>query len=245
MEKILIIGATSAIATETARLFAQEGADIALLARDQGKLERLTEDLRVRRAHEVFPIFFDALDLDRHVGALKEAVDKLGYIDRALIAYGSLPNQSECQESWAKAQEALTINMISPLLLLTELGSYFESRGQGNITIISSVAGDRGRQSNYVYGTGKSALSTFTQGLRNRLAKVGVSVTTVKPGFVDTPMTGHLPKTKMFASAQAVGSRVHRAMKRGEDVVYTPIIWWPIMTVIKAIPEKIFKKLSL
>jgi decaprenylphospho-beta-D-erythro-pentofuranosid-2-ulose 2-reductase len=245
MERILIIGATSAIATETARLFAKGGAALALVARDQDKLERLTEDLRVRGAHDVYPITFDAAALDTHAAVLREAISKLGEIDKVLIAHGSLPDQAACEDSWDITANALAINLLSPLRFLTDLATYFEGRGSGNITVISSVAGDRGRKSNYVYGTSKAALSTFLGGLRNRLAKKGVTVTTIKPGFVDTPMTGHIPKTKLFASASAVGARVHKAMVRGEDVVYTPIIWLAIMTVITAIPERIFKKLSI
>jgi len=245
MEKIAIFGATSAIATETARLFAKEGATIALIARDGDKLERLAEDLKVRGASDVKVLPFNALELESHTPVVASVLSSLGGLDRVLIAHGSLSDQTKCQESWETTEEALLINLISPLKLLTELAVYFEEKGSGNITVISSVAGDRGRKSNYVYGTCKAALTTFMQGLRNRLAKRGVSVTTIKPGFVDTPMTGHLPKTKLFASAESVGARIFTAMKRGEDVVYTPLVWLVIMTIIKSIPEGIFKKLSL
>jgi len=128
---------------------------------------------------------------------------------------------------------------------LTWLANYFEKRGKGNITVISSVAGDRGRQSNYIYGSAKGALSVFLQGLRNRLAPRGVSVTTIKPGFIDTPMTADIKKGPLFASAELVGTRVYKAMKRGESVVYTPFFWRFIMLIIIHIPECIFKRLKL
>ena len=245
MEKIAIFGATSAIATETARLFARDGATLALIARDVDKLERLAEDLKVRGARDVMVLPFDAKDVDGHGEMVKSTISTLQGLDRVLIAHGSLPDQPACEESWAATEEAFIVNMLSPIRLVSELAVYFEEQGRGNITVISSVAGDRGRKSNYVYGTSKGALSTFLQGVRNRLAKKGVSVTTIKPGFVDTPMTGHIPKTKLFASAEAVGARIYKAMKAGEDVVYTPLIWFAIMTIITSIPERIFKRLSL
>ncbi len=245
MKRILVIGATSAIAAETARLYAQEKAHLFLAGRDPEKLQRLANDLTVRGASVVHTQTFDAHDLRSQETMLEDALAKLQEIDAVLIAHGSLPNQADCQANWPATHDALMVNLISPLCLLTWLGNYFERRGTGNITVISSVAGDRGRQSNYVYGASKGGLSHFLEGLRNRLAPRGVTVTTVKPGFVDTPMTAQLPKTKMFASAASVGARVHKAMNRGEDIVYTPGVWWPIMFAIRHVPESIFKKLKL
>jgi short-subunit dehydrogenase len=176
---------------------------------------------------------------------LERAFHALGEIDAALIAHGDLPNQGECQRGWTDTESALTTNFLSPVAFLTWLGNYFDTRGKGNITVISSVAGDRGRQSNYIYGSAKGALSVFLQGLRNRLAPRGVSVTTIKPGFIDTPMTAAIKKGPLFASAELVGKRIHKAMKRGESVVYTPFFWRFIMLIIIHIPECIFKKLKL
>jgi decaprenylphospho-beta-D-erythro-pentofuranosid-2-ulose 2-reductase len=245
MKRVVIVGATSAIATETARSFAAEGAALFLIARNKEKLERLAADLQVRGASRVSTTAFNASDTHTHAQLLENAAQTLGEIDAALIAHGDLPDQKKCESSWEATEEALRTNLESPIAFLTWLGNYFESRKQGNITVISSVAGDRGRQSNYLYGSAKGGLSTFLQGLRNRLAPLGVSVTTVKPGFVDTPMTQHLPKGPLFASAATVGSRVHKAMQRGETVVYTPFFWRFIMLIIQHIPECIFKKLKL
>jgi decaprenylphospho-beta-D-erythro-pentofuranosid-2-ulose 2-reductase len=245
MKKVLIIGATSAIATEVARRYAQAGAALYLLGRNAERLSSLAQDLSVRGASAVHTATFDARDLTSHDRLLEQARNALGDIDCALIAHGDLPVQATCQNSLSSTEDALRINALSPIAFLTWLGNFFEPRKSGNITVISSVAGDRGRQSNYVYGAAKGCVTTFLQGLRNRLAHAGVSVTTIKPGFVDTPMTQHLPKGPLFASAQTVGSRIYRAMERGESVVYTPFFWRFIMLVIQHIPEAIFKKLRM
>ncbi len=245
MQNILIIGATSAIAIEVARECAKTGATLFLLARNKERLENVANDLRVRGAAAVHTAIFDAHDLQSHERRLGQALEILGELDAVLIAHGELPAQAECQKSYELTEQALRSNLLSPIAFLSSLANYFEARGRGNITVLSSVAGDRGRQSNYVYGTAKSGLSTFLQGLRNRLAQSGVSVTTIKPGFVDTPMTQHLPKGPLFATASAVGKRVHKAMIKGESVVYTPWFWWPIMLIIRLIPEAIFKRMKL
>jgi short-subunit dehydrogenase len=245
MNNVMIIGATSAIATEVAREFAQSGAALFLFARNQERLETLANDLRVRGAKTVHTATFDAHDLESHQRRLEQAVELLGDLDAVLIAHGDLPDQTECQRGYQATERALQTNLLSPIAFLTWLANYFERRGRGNITVIGSVAGDRGRQSNYVYGTAKGALATFLQGLRNRLNFCGVTVTTIKPGFVDTPMTQHLPKGPLFAEARTVARRIHKAMTRGQTVVYTPWFWRFIMLIIQHIPESIFKKLRL
>jgi len=245
MKKIVIIGATSAVATETARCFALQGADLFIAGRTQEKLERLANDLRVRGAGSVHTSLFNARDLASHVQLLEHAFHKLGEIDGALIAHGDLPNQKECEHTWSDTESAIATNFLSPVACLTWLANYFETKGRGNITVISSVAGDRGRQSNYIYGAAKGGLSTFLQGLRNRLAPKGVSVTTIKPGFIDTPMTASLKKGPLFVSPEVVGKRIHKAMIKGESVVYTPFFWRPIMGIIQHIPEPIFKRMKL
>jgi short-subunit dehydrogenase len=141
--------------------------------------------------------------------------------------------------------DEFTTNAISYMALMTRLANVFEAQKWGCLAVISSVAGDRGRGSNYVYGAAKGAVSLFAQGLRNRLSKSGVVVVTIKPGFVDTPMTAHLKKNPLFAKPAPVGRRIYTAMLRGESVVYVPWFWWWIMLIIRNIPEAIFKKLSL
>ena len=178
MRRILIVGATSAIAEATARLFAANGDALFLTARNQERLAAIAADLRIRGA-QVEIYILDINRLDEHEAMLNEAVRRIGGLDAALIAHGTLPDQANCQQSVSTTLEALQINAWSTIALLTLLANRFEQQGQGVIAVISSVAGDRGRQSNYVYGAAKAAVSTFLQGLRNRLHPAGVQVLTI------------------------------------------------------------------
>jgi decaprenylphospho-beta-D-erythro-pentofuranosid-2-ulose 2-reductase len=163
----------------------------------------------------------------------------------ALIAHGTLPDQSACESSVEMALAEFATNGTSTIALLTALAPGMEAQGAGVLAVISSVAGDRGRQSNYLYGAAKAAVSTFASGLRQRLAKAGVSVVTIKPGFVDTPMTRNFRKGALWAKPDAVARGIVRAADRGSSVVYLPWFWSPIMLVIKHIPEFIFKRIKL
>ena len=243
--KILIIGATSAIAYETAKCFAKDGTEFFLVARSSEKLAAVQDDLKVRGAKCAESYVLDVSQLDQHEAMIQSAIEALGELDMALIAHGTLGDQRLSQQSVAKTLEEFTTNCTSVISLLTLLANYFEPRKKGCIAVISSVAGDRGRNSNYVYGAAKGAVSTFLQGLRSRLAKSGVAVVTVKPGFVDTPMTASLRKGLLFASPRKVGEGIYRAMLKGKEVVYLPGFWRPIMFVVKSIPESVFKRLSI
>lgn len=243
--KVLIIGATSAIAHETAKLYAKEGAELYLVGRNADKVEAVSNDLKVRGAKRVENYLLDLARLDQHQVMLDHAISTLGKLDAVLIAHGTLSDQAACMQSANATIEELTNNGLSIISLLTILANYFEKQKSGCIAVISSVAGDRGRQSNYVYGTGKAMINTFLSGLRSRLSKAGVAVITIKPGTVDTPMTTHLKKGLLFASSEKVGSDIYKAMQKGKDVVYTPFFWRFIMLIIIHIPEPIFKRLNL
>jgi decaprenylphospho-beta-D-erythro-pentofuranosid-2-ulose 2-reductase len=243
--KLLILGATSAIAHETAKNFAADGADIVVVARNEAKLNLVRDDLQVRGAKSVTAITADLNDLNQHTHLLERAYETLGGLDAVLIAHGTLGDQAISQASQEITLQEFTTNGLSYISLLTILGNHFEKQRQGCIAVISSVAGDRGRGSNYVYGSAKSAVTAFTSGLRNRLSKVGVAVVTIKPGFVDTPMTANVKKNALFAKPEAVGKRIYKAMLKGEGVVYVPWFWQYVMMIIRAVPESIFKKLSL
>lgn len=245
MEKILIIGATSAIAEATARRFAAQGASLYLLARNQERLSTLASDLRIRGASKVTYAEFDACAFDRHQQLLERVIAELGGLDTLLIAYGTLSDQNACEQSVELTMQELNINALSVIALLTRLSPHFEAQGEGCIAVISSVAGDRGRQSNYVYGTAKGALSIFLQGLRNRLHKSGVQVLTIKPGFIDTPMTAALPKGPLWASPDKVALDIEKAIEKKRNVLYTPSFWFLIMAIIRGVPEFVFKRLSL
>jgi short-subunit dehydrogenase len=243
--RVLICGATSAIASAAARCFAAAHDRLFLVARDPDKLRAVADDLRVRGAAQVETFVADLNDIERHQALVDESARLLGGLDTVLIAHGTLPDQAACQASFDATRAELDTNFISVVSLLTRVANYCEQRGEGTIGVISSVAGDRGRQSNYVYGAAKGAVSIFLQGLRNRLHRRGVRVITIKPGFVDTPMTARFPKNPLFADAASVGQGVYRALCGGRDVVYLPWFWRPIMLIIRLVPERMFKRLNL
>ena len=245
MNKVLIIGATSAIAQEVAKLYANSGSQLYLVARNSEKLEQVAQDLNVRGASAVSTYSCDLTDITCHDEILCDVDKVFGDIDIILIAHGTLPEQKECESSIDKTLQELKINMISVVSLLTVLGNYFEKQGKGCIAVISSVAGDRGRQSNYVYGAAKGGLTIFLQGLRNRLSKSGVCVLTIKPGFVITPMTKNFKKGILWAQPQQVAKAIVSAIQKRKNVVYVPWFWRWIMLVIRIIPENIFKRMSL
>jgi decaprenylphospho-beta-D-erythro-pentofuranosid-2-ulose 2-reductase len=243
--KIAIIGATSALAHETARCFAREGAELFLVARSEEKLKTVADDLKVYGAKQVETFLLDLSDLSRHQELFDNAIITLNGLDMLLIAHGTLGNQHKCEVSVEETLKELTNNFTSVISLLTIAANYFEQQKRGCIAVISSVAGDRGRKSNYVYGTAKGGVTVFLQGLRNRLAKSGVKVVTIKPGTVDTPMTASMKKGLLFAKPDVVGRGIYEAMKQGKDIVYLPWYWRLIMLVVKSIPERVFKRLSL
>ncbi len=243
--KLLIAGATSAIAQETAKCFARDGADLFLVARSADRLTAIRDDLKVRGAGRIETFALDLTDFNRHQEMFDAALAAFGDLDALLIAYGTLGDQQVSQASVVETLQELNTNLISAVSLLTIAANYFEKRRSGCIAVISSVAGDRGRQSNYVYGTAKGGLNVFLQGLRSRMFKAGVAVVTIKPGFVDTPMTAGMKKNPLYASAASVGEGIYRAMLKRRDVVYLPWFWLFIMLIVRNIPEPIFKRLKM
>ncbi|HXR19667.1 MAG TPA: SDR family oxidoreductase [Steroidobacteraceae bacterium] len=245
MQRILIVGATSAIAEATARLFAARGDALFLAARNGSRLQAIAADLSVRGATLTETGEFDARAYDRAAALLRTATERLGGLDAALIAHGTLSDQSACQLSIDRLREEFEINALSVMALCTELANQFEAQGHGVIAVISSVAGDRGRQSNYVYGTAKAAVTAFTSGLRQRLYPKGVRVVTIKPGFVSTPMTAAFKKGALWATPASVAADIVHAMDGGKAVIYTPWFWRPIMWIIRSVPESVFRRLRL
>jgi short-subunit dehydrogenase len=245
MKKVLIVGATSAIAEATARLFAQRGDALFLTGRRADALETIATDLVVRGAAKVGTATLDANDFSAHERVLDEAERLLGGLDTVLIAYGTLSDQAACETSPQLTAHELTSNGLSVATLLMRIAARFEAQRNGTIAVISSVAGDRGRQSNYVYGSAKALVTAFTSGLRQRLAKSGVAVITIKPGFVDTPMTAAFRKGLLWAKPQQVAAGILRAIDRSATVVYLPAFWRPIMLIIRAVPEGLFRRLTL
>jgi decaprenylphospho-beta-D-erythro-pentofuranosid-2-ulose 2-reductase len=243
MADVLIIGATSGIAQAVARLYAEQGASFVLLARNAGRLEAVAADLRVRGADDVLTIAADLSQPSEHARLGSEIARRMPDVDVALLAYGVLPDQTVCERSFTDVHEAIRVNYGSALSWLTLLANAMEPKGKGVIAVLSSVAGDRGRRSNYVYGSTKAGLDVFLSGLRARLARSGVHVLTVKPGFVDTPMTAHLRKGFLFASPARVARGILKGIRRRRNVIYVPAFWRPILWAVRTLPEGLFKRL--
>jgi short-subunit dehydrogenase len=241
---VMIIGATSAIAEATARHFAAAGARLFLVGRDTARLDAIADDLRLRGATQVDIHVLDVNDFAAHESMMSAAEATLGKIDFALIAHGSLPDQQACERDASLMRQELDTNGVSVVMLCNRLAQRMMTQGHGTLAVISSVAGDRGRASNYVYGAAKALVSTYTSGLRARLYPLGVRIVTVKPGFVDTPMTRAFRKGPLWARPETVAARIHLAMLRGDAVAYVPGFWGAIMFVIRAIPECLFKRLT-
>jgi decaprenylphospho-beta-D-erythro-pentofuranosid-2-ulose 2-reductase len=244
-ERLLIIGATSAIAHAVARRYAERKARLYLVGRSSAALESNAADLRVRGAQQVETARLDANDTLRHSEVLTAAFQTFGGFDVVLVAHGTLPEQSECERSVDAALASFDTNARSVIALLTDIANRFESQGAGVIGIISSPAGERGRASNYVYGAAKAAVTNFASGLRHRLSRKGVRVITILPGFVDTPMTATFKKGALWAKPESVAADIDRALQRSAAVLYTPWFWRWIMLLIVHIPERIFLRTKL
>jgi len=246
LDKVAIFGATSGIATAVGRGLASRACRLVLIGRDAERLASVAADLRVRGAREVAVVFAEFLRLDslpETADAVWEAFDGL---DAALLAYGTLPDQTAVQAEPGAAADAVLLNFTSPALLCEALARRFEVQGRGVIAAITSVAGDRGRQSNYWYGAAKGGLQKFLEGLRHRLTRAGVQVLDIRPGFVSTRMTAHLPQTgPLWASPDKVADDIIRAIEGRRAVLYTPWFWQGILGIVRALPRSIFHRTSL
>lgn len=245
MRKVLVVGATSAIAQATIRRLAADGDALFLVGRDAGRLAQVADDASARGASKATTFVMDADDLDAHSEMLDTADARLDGLDTALIAYGTLPDQAACQSDVVTAVKAWHTNALSQMVLATCLANLLEARGHGTLAVITSVAGDRGRKSNYVYGSAKAALSTFLEGLRHRLHGSGVRVLTIKPGLVDTPMTAGFEKGALWATPERVGTDIYRAIRSGRDECYTPPFWRFVMLGIRGMPRWLFKRTDI
>jgi len=244
MRRVVIFGAGSAIAQSFARRLAPEGARFYLVARNETALDDMANDLLARGAQEVSVRAADLSDVDGLAGLCDLARNALGGIDIALVAHGVLPEQAECEASSERLRDVMMINALSPMTLLTQLGRIMAEQRTGALAVLSSVAGDRGRPSNYVYGASKAALSVMAEGLSLSLAGKGVDVLVIKPGFVDTPMTASFRKGLLWSSADRIALVILNAIKkRRRGVVYAPGWWRLIMLAIKFAPGFLVRRL--
>jgi short-subunit dehydrogenase len=242
--KVCVVGANSAIAQAVVERLQKEGHQFYLVARDQAKWQRLMADLTVRFARKVPGETLDAGDFAQHAPLLERAQAAMAGLDCLFVAHGTLGDQQQDQGCWPAIEQTLRINFLSAASLATAAANHFLAQGTpGLIAVISSVAGDRGRPSNYIYGSAKGALNLFLQGMRARLYRKGIHVLTIEPGFVRTPMTAHRGHGRLFATPEKVARDIVCAMRRRKDILYTPLWWWPIMFAIRHIPEWLFKRL--
>ena len=245
--KIVIVGATSAIAEHCARLWVEGSAvELLLLGRDATRLERVAADLRVRspqsKIHTFTAEFLDPAAIQATVASVLVS----GPVDIVLIAHGSLPEQLACQEDLQTCRDALEINAISPVLYAEAFVQGMAKADRGMLALIGSVAGDRGRKSNYVYGAAKGLVTRYAQGLQHRFAGSGVKVMLVKPGPTDTPMTAKLKEHgAKLAPVEIVAEKIVAAIDRGQTVLYVPGIWQVIMMVVRHLPRFVFNRLNI
>ncbi|MCC6531350.1 MAG: SDR family oxidoreductase [Burkholderiales bacterium] len=246
MKRILIAGATSAIAMACARKWVDGGARFALIGRNGERLEAIARDLEARGAEHVSVHRLDMTALELHAETLQACYEALNVVDIALVAHGTLPDQRECETSVSTALREFSNNAVSVIAFLTALAQQMERQGHGTIAVISSVAGDRGRRSNYLYGSAKAAVTAFCEGLRGRLWTAGVHLMTIKPGFVDTPMTRHLDLPRaLVVGPEHVAKDIVRGIERGKNTLYTPWFWAWIMPLLRGLPDSIFKRIRL
>lgn len=243
--RILVLGATSGIAEACCRLWASRGDHLFLIARNADRLNAVAADLRTRGAGYVDTQAIDLNDTARHPDLLAHAINSLGGLEYVLLAFGVLGEQTQAERHFEAARDVLETNLVSAVSLLTWLGNYCAQRHAGTLAVLSSVAGERGRKSNYIYGASKAGLTVFTDGLRNRIDREGVRVMTIKPGPIRTAMTQNMKGSAKFADVETTAASIVKSIDAGGDVVYVPGIWRAIMLVIRAIPERFFKKLDL
>jgi len=246
-KRIVIIGATSAIAEHCARLWlARQPVELTLVGRDAQRIERVATDLKVRGPQsDIRIVQAEFLSPD----AIKATVGNIlasGPVDIVLIAHGSLPEQTECQNDLHMCSEALVINGVSPVVYAEAFAQEMERTNHGTIALIGSVAGDRGRKSNYVYGAAKGLVTRYAQGLQHRFAGTAVKVVLIKPGPTDTPMTAHLKgEGAKLAPVDGVAKQIVDAVDVGQAVVYVPGKWWLIMMIIRHLPFSVFSRINI
>lgn len=245
-ETWLVLGATSTIARAFAREVAEAGADVLLAGRDLDDLRASAADIAIRTARRAEAVAFDATSYASHAPLIAQAKQFAGAGALNLfVGFGTMPGQVEIDGDFALAEQTIAVNYTAVASILHAAAPVLKAQGKGHVVVIGSVAGDRGRPKNYTYGSAKAGVHALLSGYRAVMFRHGVSVTTVKPGFVDTAMTWGLPGVAMAAPPEAVARAAAIAALRGRDVIYTPWFWRGIMTIVRSIPERVFKRLDI
>ena len=243
-ETWIILGATSSMARALARALAEQGHALLLAGRDMEDIKRLAADCMARGAALADAVAFDARKPATFAPLIERLADQEGMLNAAVFV-GSMPEQAAIDADPSLIDGTVIDSFTGPARFLQMMAPLMEARGGGTVVGIGSVAGDRGRLGNYVYGAAKAGFHTYLSGLRNRLARAGVHVVTVKPGYVDTAMTWGIEGMFLVAAPEKVASDILKAVEKRRNVIYTPFFWRYIMAVIRAIPEPIFKRLSI
>lgn len=246
-KSVVILGATSGVARSIARRFGALGYTVGLAGRDREELEILAADVRARCAVACSILPFDATAFETHADFLDQCAQVFGELPGGVVlCFGYMADQALAQKDFEVARRTIDTNLTGAISILERFAAAYEARGNGFIAALTSVAGDRGRKMNYIYGAAKAGLTAYLQGLRNRLHASGVRVTTIKPGFMDTPMTyGMSLPGPLVASPEAAAKAMVDKITRGKDSIYVPFFWRYIMWIIKSIPERQFKKMSV
>lgn len=240
---IMVVGATSGMGQALARALAAQKKNLLLLGRDMLSLEAMVTDLQIRHGVKVKAFSFEATDFESHGTLLNDEL--LGQVQGAVLCQGYLNDNAASRVEYKEWKTTLDVNFTSVVSCLTPMANFFEKRKSGFLCVVGSVAGVRGRQSNYVYGSAKAAVSTFLEGLRHRLFKAGISVTEIRPGFVDTSMTFGMPGLFLVATPEKVANDILKAIAKKKAVSYTPFFWWGIMTIIRCVPKFLFHRSKL
>ena len=246
-KRIIIIGATSTIAEHCARLWLEkQQIDLTLIGRDAQRIERVARDLQLRSPQSGIRVVQAEFLNPEAISITVADIFKSGRVDIVLIAHGSLPDQTVCQDNLHYCRDVLEVNGVSPVLYAEAFAKEMEKTNHGTIALIGSVAGDRGRKSNYVYGAAKGLVTRYTQGLQHRFAGTGVKVVLIKPGPTDTPMTAHLKNNgAKLAPVEGVAKQIVEGVESGKQVIYAPGKWWLIMMIIRHLPAIIFNKMDI
>lgn len=243
---VVVLGSTSALVRAVANGLAARGHPLILAARNKAENQLIAADIAVRHGVEVMPVELAASNFETHEDFFQDCLNRAGEpLAGVVLGFGFMEDQKRAQANHALARETIDTNFTAAVSLLERFADRLEDQGNGFIAVIGSVAGDRGRQSNYLYGAAKGGLAVYLEGLRNRLYPAGVHVMTVKPGFIDTKMTWGLPGLFLVASPEAAARGFLSALDKRRNVAYIPAFWWVIMLIIRHIPETIFKRLKL
>lgn len=244
-QRLIVFGATSAICHALLKRYAQAQAEFFLVARDAQKLAVVAADLEVRGGIVKGNAVYDFNESAEHEKAMMQAIAELGGIDIALVAHGTLPDQSECETSALALQTCIEDNFTSAAVIIQSCASQLAQQGAGTLAVISSVAGDRGRKSNYFYGAAKAGIDTLVQGLQGRFSGSQIRVVNIKPGMIASPMTAHMQHGAIWSTPEAIAPAIHRAISQGRALVYVPGYWRLIMLIIRTLPTRIMAKLPI